>query len=136
MSKAIGNSDELQSGGCALLSTTMWAIFGALALVSVAGADTVRGELSFNSQGVGKIRECKSGRIITLGEMGLDRYLRLDQQYWLASNRGQAPVVVEMTGFMSGEDQPGSELILQSPYVSRMISGRCSEDVPVYRTRY
>ena len=42
-------------------------IVGMLAVVAVADADTVKGELSFNSKGIGKVSECKSGRILTLG---------------------------------------------------------------------
>jgi hypothetical protein len=104
------------------------AIVGALAFAAVANADTVKGELTFNSKGIGKIRECKSGRVISVGEMSLNQYLQLDEQYWRLSYQGKTPVVVEMRGGITREGPPGTELVLQSPYVVRLIRGRCAED--------
>src|SRR5688572_18429799 len=104
------------------------AIVGTLAFAAVANAETVKGELTFNSRGIGKIRECKTGRILTLGEMSLNRYLRLDQEYWRLSFHGKTPVLVEIRGGVTREEPPGTELTLQSPNVVRMISARCSED--------
>lgn len=104
------------------------AIIGILAFVAVADADTVKGELSFNSKGTWKVTECKSGRIINLGTMTLNQSLRLDQQYSRLSFYGKTPVLIEVRGAVTREGPPGTELTLQSPNVVRVISGRCSEN--------
>ena len=105
-------------------------IVGMLAVVAVADADTVKGELSFNSKGIGKVSECKSGRILTLGEMTSNQYLRLVERYWRLSFHGKTPVLVEIRGAVTREGPPGTELTLQSPNVVALNAGRCSEAPP------
>ena len=83
------------------------AIVGMLAVVAMADADTVKGELSFNSEGVGKVLECKSGRIFALGTMATNPYLRLVQRYWRASFHGKTPVLIEVGGVVTGASTLG-----------------------------
>jgi len=103
------------------------AIVGMLAVVTMADADTVKGELSFNSEGVGKVLECKSGRIFALGTMATNPYLRLVQRYWRASFHGKTPVLIEVGGVVTGASTPGTALTLESPNVVVLYGGRCSE---------
>lgn len=108
----------------------MGAIVGMLAFVAVVDAETVRGELSFNSKGIGRVSECKSRRILTLGEMTSNRYLRLVERYWRLSYHGKTPVLIEVRGGVTRKAPPGTELTLQSPNVVALIGGRCSEAPP------
>jgi hypothetical protein len=109
-------------------ATRQFAVFvGFLALAAAAEADwvIVEGELSFNSMGIGKVAECEGGRIFTLGEMRRDPYLRLVDRYWRSSNQGKTPVMVKVSGGLSRAIPEGRELIIQSPNVVTMTSGRC-----------
>jgi hypothetical protein len=103
-------------------------IVGIVALAATAEADfvVVEGELSFDSQGIGKVVECEGGRSFTLGAMGRNPYLRLVDRYWRSSNNGKTPVLVRVSGGLSSKIPPGRELIIQSPNVVTLVSGRCS----------
>ena len=103
-------------------------LVGIVALAAVAEADfvIVEGELSFDSKGIGKVAECDSGRVFTLGTMGRNPYLRLVERYWRSSNNGRTPVLVKVSGGLSSTIPPGRELIIQSPNVVTLVSGRCS----------
>ena len=103
------------------------AIVGILAVVTMADADTVKGELSFNPEGVGKVLECKSGRIFALGTMATNPYLRLVQRYWRASFHGKTPVLIEVGGVVTRTSTPGTALTLESPNVVVLYGGRCSD---------
>ena len=107
--------------------TILGAPVGMLAVVAMADADTVKGELSFNSEGVGKVLECKSGRIFALGTMATNPYLRLVQRYWRASFHGKTPVLIEVGGVVTGASTPGTALTLESPNVVVLYGGRCSD---------
>ena len=72
------------------------AIVGMLAVFAVADAETVRGELWFDLHGNGKVSECGSGRILTLGEMKPNRYLDMTATYWRLSFHGKTPVLIEI----------------------------------------
>ena len=100
---------------------------GIVALVAAAEADfvIVEGELSFDSKGIGRVAECEGGRIYTLGAMERDPYLRLVDRYWRSSNHGKTPVRVKVSGGLSSTIPPGRELIIQSPNVVTLVSGRC-----------
>ena len=100
-----------------------------LAFAAAADADfvVVRGELSFSSKGVGKISECESGRIITLGVMPTNQYERLVQQYWRLSYQGKTPVLIKVRGDVTRADNPQGELTLESPNVVVLVGGRCSD---------
>lgn len=102
-------------------------IVGIVALVAAAEADTVivKGELSFNSRGIGKVAECEGGRSFTLGGMGRNPYLRLVDRYWRSSNHGKTPVLVKVSGGVSRTIPPGRELTIQSPNVVTLVSARC-----------
>jgi hypothetical protein len=102
-------------------------LVGIVALTAVAAADfvIVEGELSFDSRGIAKVTECEGGRTFTLGEMARDPYLRLVDRYWRASNHGKTPVLVKVSGGLSSASPPGRELIIQSPNVVTLTSGRC-----------
>ena len=103
-------------------------LVGIVALVATAEADfvIVEGELSFDSKGIGKVAECKGGRIFTLGAMEPNPYLRLVDRYWRSSNHGKTPVLVKVSGGLSSAIPPGRELIIQSPNVVTLVSGRCA----------
>jgi len=101
------------------------AMVGMLAVVAMADADTVKGELSFSSKGIGKVLECKSGRIFTLGTMESNSYLRLVQRYWRLSYYGKTPVLIEVRGGVTMTS--GTVLTLQSPNVVTLNGGRCSD---------
>jgi len=116
------------------------AIVWMLAFVAVADADTVavKGELSFSSKGIGKVSECKSGRIFSLGVMASNPYLRLVQRYWRISYHGKTPVLIEVRGDVTRTSNSVAELTLQSPNVVALVAGRCSDASPNYalvRTR-
>jgi hypothetical protein len=100
-----------------------------LTLAAVAEADTVvvKGELSFNSKGTGKVSECKSGRIFSLGEMASNSYLSLVQRYWRISYHGQTPVLIEVRGDVTRTSDRETELTLQWPHVVALVAGRCSD---------
>jgi hypothetical protein len=104
-------------------------LVGIVALVAAAEADfvIVEGELTFDSKGIGKVVECEGGRLFTLGEMGRNPYLRLIDQYWRSSNHGKTPVLVKVSGGLSSAIPPGRELIIQSPNVVSLVSGRCRD---------
>ena len=110
----------------------MGAIVWMLAFVAVADADTVvvKGELSFNSKGIGKVAECKSGHIFSLGEMASNQYLRLVQRYWRISYHGKTPVLIEVRGDVARASNRESELTLQWPNVIALVAGRCSDASP------
>jgi hypothetical protein len=57
--------------------------------------------------------------------MARDPYLRLVDRYWRASNHGKTPVLVKVSGGLSSATPPGRELIIQSPNVVTLTSGRC-----------
>ena len=98
-----------------------------LAFAAVADADNVvvKGELSFSSEGVGKVSECGSGRIFTMGVMATDPYLRLVQGYWRSSYHGKTPVVIKVRG--DAERTTNTTFTLQEPYVISLVSERCSD---------
>jgi hypothetical protein len=100
-----------------------------LALAASANAEyrTVKGELSFNSKGTGKVSECEGGRIVTLGAMATNQYLRLVHLYWRLSNHGKTPVLIKVRGDVTGASIPGGELTLQSPNVVTLVGGRCGD---------
>lgn len=100
-----------------------------LALVAVADADTVvvKGELSFTPKGIGKVAECESGRIFTLGVMPSAPYFRLVERYWELSGRGKTPVLIEVSGEVTRTSSPEPELTLQSPSVVALLSGSCKD---------
>lgn len=102
-------------------------LVGIVAWVAAAEADfvIVEGELSFDSQGIGKVAECEGGRVFTLGEMGRNPYLRLVDRYWRSSNNGKTPVLVKVSGGLSSAIPAGRELTIQSPNVVTLVSGRC-----------
>jgi hypothetical protein len=100
-------------------------IVGMLALVAVADAETVRGELWFDLHGNGKVSECRSGRVLTLGEMTPNRFLDMTATYWRLSYHGKTPVLIDMRGAVTRKGPPGTELTLQSPNVVALIGGRC-----------
>ena len=60
----------------------------ALAAVAHAEQSVVKGELTFNSAGVGQITECGTHRIIELGD-GLDAVLSLHEEIRRSLGRGQ-----------------------------------------------
>src|SRR5262245_56449560 len=100
---------------------------GMLALAAAANAETLRGELSFNSKGTVWVSECKSGRVLKLGEMRSSQYQRLIDQYWRLSFNGKTPVVVEIRGDVTRHGPPGTELILESPNVVTLVGGSCQD---------
>src|SRR5262245_45528870 len=100
---------------------------GILALVAAADAETVLGELSFNSQGTARVLECESGRVLTLGEMKSSQYQRLIDGYWRLSFNGKTPVLIEVRGAVTRKGPPGTELTLESPNVVRLNGGRCKD---------
>ena len=108
------------------------AIVWMLAFVAVADADSVvvKGELSFSSKGIGKVSECKSGRIFTLGVMASNRYFSLVQRYWRLSYHGKTPVLIEVRGDVSRTSNSETKLTLQSPSVIALVAGRCSDTSP------
>jgi hypothetical protein len=108
------------------------AIVSMLAFVAVANADTlvVKGELSFSSKGIGKVTDCKSGRIFTLGAMASNPYFSLVQRYWRLSYHGKTPVLIEVRGDVSKTSNPETELTLQSPSVNTLVAGRCGDASP------
>jgi hypothetical protein len=97
-----------------------------LAFVAVAYADTVvvKGELSFNSKGIGKVLDCNSGRIFSLGVMATNPYRRMIEQYWRLSYHGKTPVLIEVRGDASNSETGWT---LQSPNVATLVAGRCSD---------
>ena len=103
------------------------AIVGVLAVVTAANAETLLGELSFNSRGTGRVSECKSGRVLTLGEMTTNQYRRLIDDYWRLSFQGKTPVLVEIRGAVTRKGAPGTELTLESPNVVRLNGGSCKD---------
>ena len=105
------------------------AIGGMLAFAAVADAETVvvRGELSFSSEGIGKVSECQSGRIFTLGVMATNPYLRLVQRYWRISYHGKTPVLIKVQGDVTRTGTGGTKLTLQSPNVIALAAERCSD---------
>ena len=100
-----------------------------LALVAVAEADTVsvKGELSFNSNGIGKIAECDSGRIYKLGVMETNPYLRLVQSYWRISFHGKTPVMIKLRGGVTRTSNAETELTIQTPNIVTLVAGRCRD---------
>ena len=103
------------------------AIVGMLGLAAAANAETLRGELSFNSRGFVWVSECRSGRVLRLGEMQSNQYQRLIDQYWRLSFNGKTPVVVEIRGDVTSSGPPGTELILESPNVVTLVGGSCRD---------
>ena len=100
----------------------------ALLLVTAADAKTVivKGELTFTSNGIGKVVECGTGRVFTLGLMASHPYFQLVQRYWELSNRGKAPVVAEVSGDVVKTNEPDSESTLQTPTLVALTPGTCS----------
>jgi hypothetical protein len=100
----------------------------ALLLVTAADAKTVivKGELTFTPNGIGKLAECGTGRVFTLGLMASNPYFQLVQRYWELSNRGKAPVVAEVSGDVVKTSEPDSESTLQTPIVVALTPGTCS----------
>ena len=101
-------------------------IVGIFAFVAVAHADNevVKGELSFNSKGIGKVRECTTGRVLHLGVMATNPYRRMIDQYWRLSYHGKTPVLIEVRGDASNSETGWT---LQSPNMVTMVAGRCSD---------
>jgi len=101
-------------------------IVGMFALVSAAEADTVKGELTFDSNGVAKVMECKTGRLFNLGAMATTPYLRLVDQHSRLSHGNKSPVLVEVRGAIRKTDT-NEPLTLESPNVVRVNGGRCGD---------
>ena len=102
-------------------------MLGALLVVTAADARTVvvKGELTFASNGIGKVAECGTGRVFTLGLMASNPYFRLAQRYWELSNHGKAPVLIEVSGDVVKTSDPESESTLQTPTVVALTPGTC-----------
>ena len=104
----------------------MGIMLGMLAFASAAvAAETVKGELRLDSQGVARVTECKTGRTITLGVMNPNEYQSLIDRYWRASFNGKTPVLIEVRGAITRKGPPGTELVLESPNVVMLNNGRC-----------
>lgn len=89
---------------------------------------TVKGELTFTTNGIGKIRECESGRTLTLGLMASDPYFQLVQQYWNLSGKGKTPVLIEVAGEVTKANSSEPESIIQAPKVVALQAGACSKE--------
>jgi hypothetical protein len=101
-------------------------VVGMLAVAAAANADTVKGELTFTSSAA-KVVECKSGRILTLGPMGTNSFLRLAERYRRLSYQGKTQVLVEVRGAVTSASTPEGALILESPNVVALNRGRCAD---------
>lgn len=104
-----------------------------LAATAVADPETVKGELSFDYNGTGKVLECKTGRVLNLGTMESDAYQRLVQRYWRLSFQGKTPVLIEVRGGITRSGAGGTILTLQTPNVVTLVGGGCG-DLPTSKT--
>lgn len=113
------------SAGIRYVGVIVWM----LAHLAVAEADTVsvKGELSFNSNGIGKVAECDSGRMYKLGLMETNPYLRLMQSYWRISFHGKTPVMIKVRGGVTRTSNAETELTIQTPNVVTLVAGGCPD---------
>ena len=118
------------------------AVIGCLLCLAVpANADesVVKGELTFNSGGIGKIFECGSGRVVTLGVMASNPYFHLTQKYKELSDGGKMPVVIEVSGKVAKKKSlANGETTINMPTVVALRAGTCDGVTPNYaleRTR-
>jgi len=103
-------------------------ISAVVALIAGCGASKIteiRGELTFNSRGIGSIQECGSGRNIQLGTMASSPYFTLHNRYDELSRLQSKSVVVEAKGSLTESDGDSRLLELQRPTVTSIASGSC-----------
>jgi hypothetical protein len=96
-----------------------------LSLVPVAHADisVVKGEVTFNSVGIGQLMECGTSRAIEFGTMASAPYFQFRKQYEQASDDGKKPVLVEVQGALAHSS--AGKLVLENPSVIALASGTC-----------
>jgi hypothetical protein len=97
-----------------------------LALAAVAHADqsVVKGELTFDSAGVGQITECGTHRIIELGVMASTPYFYFVKRYEEVSVDGRDRVLIEVEGRLTSSST--GKLVLGTPRVVGLKSGVCA----------
>ena len=94
---------------------------------NAAGGVVVKGELSWTSNGIARVSECGTKRVLEFGTMASSPYFRFRLQYDELSAKGQIPVLVEVQGTLGRRlSTPHSELI-EHPKVLGLTKGRCDE---------
>ena len=96
----------------------------ALAAVAHAEQSVVKGELTFNSAGVGQITECGTHRIIELGAMASTPYFHFMKRYEEVSVEGKNRVFVEVEGLLASGST--GKLVLETPRIVGLKSGVCA----------
>jgi hypothetical protein len=96
----------------------------ALSFASAAQADLaiVKGELTFDSVGIGQVTECGTRRAVEFGAMASSPYSQLRKRYEELSSDGKA-ILVEVEGRFSASST--GTLVLNEPRVLGLKAGMC-----------
>jgi hypothetical protein len=95
-------------------------LFAALAQADHA---VVKGQLTFNSAGIGQVAECGTRRVIEFGTMASSPYSQLKREYEELSGEGTKAVLVEAEGRLSASST--GKLVLENLRVIGLKSGAC-----------
>ncbi len=90
----------------------------------------VRGEVSWTTNGIAKIAECGTGRVLRVGTMASSPYFRFSRSYEELSGDGRRPVLVEVEGVIIGSSSSANELTIDQPRIIELATGRCDNASP------
>ncbi len=99
-----------------------------LATMEASAADAVRvkGQLSWTSNGIARVLECGTKRILEFGTMASSPYFRFHREYDEISLRGKIPVLVEVEGVLVQSSGSKKQLI-EHPRVIALKKGVCDK---------
>ena len=86
----------------------------------------VKGQLSWTSNGIARVSECGTERIVELGTMASSPYFRFHREYDELSLRGKIPVLVEVEGVVVQSSGSKKQLI-EHPRVIALTKGVCEK---------
>ena len=86
----------------------------------------VRGEVSW-TDGVAKISECETGRVLRFGAMASSPYFRFTRRYDELAGDRKNPVLVEVEGAITRSSSSADELTIEHPRVINLAMGTCGK---------
>ncbi len=92
---------------------------------SAADAVIVRGEVSWTANGIARISECGTSRVLEFGTMASSPYFRFKRRYEELSVDRETPVLVEVEGILVRSSNSINLLTIQRPRVLSLTKGAC-----------
>ncbi len=90
----------------------------------------LRGEVSWTANGIARISECGTGRVLEFGTMASSPYFRFKRRYEELSVDPKTPVLVEVEGVVARARSATNELTIEHPKAINVTKGGCDEVPP------